>query len=606
VHENDGLPLDLVSLRARYASKALVPSAFAEQLCDRLDATEAAGVWIHRVERATLIDIARRLDRDASGALALSGIPFAVKDNVDVEGLPTTAGCPAFSYVAKRTAPVVARLLDAGALLVGKTNMDQFATGLVGTRTPFGIPTNPFDERYVTGGSSSGSAAAVARGLVSFAIGTDTAGSGRVPAAFTNIVGLKPSRGLLSTSGIVPACRSLDCASIFALTCEDARRVAAVAGAYDPSDPYSRPEADAYAWSATAPARFVFAVARNEDLAGVDDEVRRCVDEARRALESLGGEVRRIELEPFFEAARLLYEGPWLSERLVYLGDFLRDHPESLLPVTREILSGGARFGGVEAFAAMHRLEALKRRIRPIFEDVTALLLPTAPTLPRIDDVAKDPIGKNAKLGVFTNFVNLLDLAAVAVPAGMTREGLPVGVTLVGAWGSDATLLAIASSYHQRSSTSLGATKWPLPGPQAAAPDPLHDGAALIAVVGAHLAGQPLNHQLLDRGATFVRPARTSRRYRLFALPTTPAKPGLVRVPDGAPGFAIDVEVWRLPRARLGEFFADIRAPLCLGTVELEDGARVTGFLCESFATNGAPDISSMGGWRAFLKTRSP
>jgi allophanate hydrolase len=605
VHENerDLVPLNLVSLRAAYLSKALSPGVLVETLCDRIDAKAEPGIWIRRTERAAMIDVAQRLDRGRIASLPLYGVPFAVKDNIDVEGMPTTAGCPAFTYVAERTAPVVARLVEAGALLVGKTNLDQFATGLVGTRSPFGIPTNPFDARYVTGGSSSGSAAAVARGLVSFALGTDTAGSGRVPAAFNNIVGLKPSRGLFSTSGIVPACRSLDCASIFALTCDDARQVAEVATAYDPSDPYSRQEADVHSWTTRVPARFRFAVPRDADLAEIDQDVRRGMDESRALLESLGGEPQPTELAPFFEAARLLYEGPWLAERLVYLADFLRTKGDSCLPVTRQILSGGARFDAVETFAAMHRLESLKRQIAPVLADIVALLLPTAPTLPTIDEVAKDPIFLNAKLGTFTNFVNLLDLAAVAIPAGFRRDGLPVGVSLIGPRGSDAMLLALASLLHARSMKKLGATPWFLPSftpdvPTIAASDAT---GTLVAVVGAHLAGQPLNHELTDRGATFVRAARTAPRYRLFALPTVPPKPGLVRVPEASSGFSIDVEVWRVPRERLGDFLAGIGSPLCLGTVELEGGALVTGFLCEGFAAKGARDISTTGGWRAYL-----
>jgi allophanate hydrolase len=580
----------------------------AETLCDRIDTTAEPGIWTCRAGRAAMIDVAFRLDRGRIASLPLYGVPFAVKDNIDVEGMPTTAGCPAFTYVAERTAPVVARLVDAGALLVGKTNLDQFAAGLVGTRSPFGIPTNPFDSRYVTGGSSSGSAAAVARGLVSFALGTDTAGSGRVPAAFNNIVGLKPSRGLLSTSGIVPACRSLDCASVFALNCDDARQVAEVATAYDPADPYSRQEADVYTWTTRVPARFRFAVARDADLAEIDEDVRGRVDEARALLESLGGEPRPIDLAPFFEAARLLYEGPWLAERLVYLADFLRSNGDSCLPVTRQILTGGARFDAVETFAAIHRLEALKRRIRPIFADVVALLVPTAPTLPRIDEVAKDPVFLNAKLGTFTNFVNLLDLAAVAVPAGFGRDGLPVGVSLIGPWGSDTTLLVLAALLHARTAKTLGATLWPLPSSTVDVETSAGSDATgtLVAVVGAHLAGQPLNHELVDRGATFVRATRTAPRYRLFALPTLPPKPGLVRVADAASGFQIDLEVWRLPRERLGDFMAGIGTPLCLGTVELEDGAHVTGFLCEGFAVEAARDISASGGWRAYLDLAPP
>ncbi|HEX9297228.1 MAG TPA: allophanate hydrolase [Polyangiaceae bacterium] len=602
------MPLDLASLRAAYETNALSPTLLIETLYDELDDTANEAIWIHRVTRAAARDAARKLERmrDQRGAWPLYGVPFAVKDNIDVEGLPTTAGCPPFAYVAERTAPVVARLLDAGALLLGKTNLDQFATGLVGTRSPYGVPTNPFDVRYITGGSSSGSAVAVARGLVSFALGTDTAGSGRVPAAFTHLVGVKPSRGLVSTTGVVPACRSLDCVSIFALTCEDARHVAQVVTAFDASDPYARVEADGYAWQCAAPSRpFDFAAAREEDIAPyVDGETLRGFEIACRHLEALGGRMRRIDLTPFFEAARLLYDGPWIAERLEPREAFLAEHPEAFLPITRQILEGGHRWRGPEVFAGIHRLEELKQEVRPLFADIEALLLPTAPTLPRIEDVAADPLGSNAKLGRYTNFVNLLDLAAISVPAKMRSDGLPLGVTLIGPWGSDAKLLALASALHRRTSRALGATNWPMP----SAPPPPIDRPATravvpIAVAGAHLAGQPLNHQLTERSARFVRAVRTAPQYRLFALATTPPKPGLVRVRAGETGFAIDVEIWELPRTELGAFVAHVTEPLCLGTLELEDGGKVLGFLCETYATTDAPDISRFGGWRSFLSS---
>ncbi len=610
------MPLDLSSLRAAYDAGALSPSMLVESLYDSADDAGMAAIWIHRIARAAAVEAARTLEdkRHARGTLPLYGIPFAVKDNIDVEGLPTTAGCPQFSYVAQRTAPVVARLLDAGALLLGKTNLDQFATGLVGTRSPYGVPTNPFDARYITGGSSSGSAAAVARGLVSFALGTDTAGSGRVPAAFTHLVGLKPSHGLLSTTGVVPACRSLDCVSVFAFTCEDARDVAQVVTGFDRSDPYARIEADDYEWQypALAPP-FHFAAAHEVDIAPyVDGETLCGYESACALLEALGGRKRTIDLAPFFEAARLLYDGAWIAERLEPREAFLAAHPGAFLPVTREILRGGHRWRGTEVFAAIHRLEELRQEVRPLFQTIEALLLPTAPIHPRIEEVAADPIGSNAKLGRYTNFVNLLDLAAVSVPAEMRSDGLPLGMSLVGPWGSDAKLLALASALHRRTARTLGATAWPMPNATDVRSASLGIGADTrpsqahvpIAVVGAHLTGQPLNHQLTERSARFVRAARTAPRYRLFALSTTPPKPGLVRVREGEAGFAIEVEIWDLPEAELGAFFAHVTAPLCLGTLELESGDKIPGFLCEMHATADATDISQWGGWRSFLSSR--
>jgi allophanate hydrolase len=608
--KRDGdLPLDLGSLRTAYATKSLSPTAVVDAVHARMSESPAPGVFVYEVGRSAALDAARHLEDRNPDELPLYGVPFAVKDNIDVKGWPTTAGCPDFAYVANRTAPVVARLLDAGALLLGKTNLDQFATGLVGTRSPYGIPTNPFDARYITGGSSSGSAAAVARGFASFALGTDTAGSGRIPAAFTNLVGLKPSRGLLSTTGVVPACRSLDCVSVFALHCEDARRVAEVATSFDPSDSYSRRDADGFHWLAPIPnAGFFFAVPREMDiLPHVDGETMRGFEAARAHLEALGGRARAIDLTPFFDAARLLYDGPWIAERFQGLEAFLSGHPESVLPITRKILNEGAKWRASDLFDAIHRLDSLRRDVRPLFDDVHALLLPTAPIHPRIDEVLAEPLLLNARLGRYTNFVNLLDLAAVAVPSGMRGDGLPFGVTLVGGWGSDARLLALASALHERASRTLGAMPWPMTSgreiPKATAPSAstIGDDRVRIAVAGAHLSGQPLNHQLTERAARLLAKSRTSPRYRMFALPTTPPKPGLVRVPDGSPGFALEIEVWELPRAELGAFFRHVVKPLCLGTIELENGEEVPGFLCEAYATAGAPDISHLGGWRKFV-----
>jgi allophanate hydrolase len=603
--DDRAIPLPFDSLFAAYAAKAITPSSLVDGVLERIDRDGSEGIWIHRIPRAAVLERAHSLERRDPSALPLYGVPFAVKDNIDVEGLLTTAGCPGFAYVAKRTARVVDRLLDAGAILVGKTNLDQFATGLVGTRSPYGVPSNPFDRSYVTGGSSSGSAAAVARGLVAFALGTDTAGSGRVPAAFTNVLGLKPSRGLFSATGVVPACRSLDCVSVFALTSGDARRVAEVATAFDRADPYSDPRADVYDWAPPRSESFRFAAPLERDLVPhLDAETLRLFEQARGHLEALGGHADPIDLSPFFEATRLLYEGPWIAERLEGIEKFLSTSPDAFLPITRRILEGGRLFRATEVFAALHRLEKLKKEVRPFFGGVEALLLPTAPSIPRIDEVARDPLASNARLGLYTNFVNLLDLAAVAVPAGIGADGLPRGVTLVGPWGSDAALLGLASLLHRRTSQKLGATDWAWPiSAEASAPRssarPID--RVRLAVVGAHLAGQPLNHELTRRGARFVRTSHTAPRYRLFALSTNPRKPGLVRVADGEPGFSIEAEVWDLARTELGAFFANVAPPLCLGTVELEDGDTVTGFLCEAHATTHATDISALGGWRKFL-----
>jgi allophanate hydrolase len=581
-------PLDLRSLRAAYAG-GLSVAALAERL---LAAPEAEGVWIFRPPREEVLAAARALD-ERPDRLPLHGVPFAVKDNIDVAGFPTTAACPALSYTPSRSAPVVARLLAAGALFLGKTNMDQLATGLVGVRSPYGIPRNPFDERYIVGGSSAGSAAAVARGLCSFSLGTDTAGSGRVPAAFNNIVGLKPSRGLLSTAGVVPACRSLDCVSVFALGCEDAAAVADVCRGFDPADSGSRPEADAFRFWAAAPARFRFGVAAEREFFG-DGENERLYDEALAALEALGGERVSVPLALFREAAGLLYGGPWVAERLAPFEELLARDPQAVLPVIAEILGGGRRYSGADVFRGAHRLEAIRQEVRAVMRGFDVLCLPTTPTIYTIDEVLADPIELNARLGIYTNFVNLLDLAALAVPAGFRRDGLPGGVSLIGPRDSDARLAALGAALHRKTSRSAGLGQ-PVPAPVEGAPS--GEGIRL-AVVGAHLTGEPLNHQLTDLGARLVRTCRTAPLYQLYALPgTTPPKPGLVRSDEG---HAIEIEIWEMPRAAFGAFFPNVRPPLCIGTLETEDGP-VFGFLCEAHAVQGAQDISALGGWRRFV-----
>jgi allophanate hydrolase len=598
--------LHLQALKKAYEAGELAPASLAERLAERLAAEGHEGIWIDRLSAGEIVSQARAVEarRRAGEALPLYGVPFAVKDNIDVEGRTTTAGCPAFGYRAARTATAVSRLLEAGAILVGKTNLDQFATGLVGVRSPYGVPRNPFDDRYIVGGSSSGSAAAVARGLVGFALGTDTAGSGRVPAAFTNIVGLKPSPGLVSTAGVVPACRSLDCVSVFALTVEDAREVAALAAAYDPAGPYGReaPAPGAFARRAR-PARFRFGVPPPGDLELFGDGAAAALfARAVERLEALGGERVAIDYAPFREAAALLYQGPWIAERLCELERFIAASPGALLPVTLEILRGGARFSATEAFAAAHRIEELRRATAPVWRDVAALALPTAPTIYRVEEVEREPLALNTRLGTYTNFVNLLDLAALAVPAGFRPDGLPFGITLVGPHGSDGLLAALGGAFHAAGGGPMGATGVPLPadepGPSAAARDRIP-----LAVVGAHLSGMPLNGQLVELGGRLLRACRTAPVYRLYSLPdATPPKPGLVRVASG--GAPIEVEVWSLPAEAFGAFFANVRAPLSLGTVALEDGEAVPGFLCEAYAVAGALDITSHGGWRAFRAGR--
>lgn len=596
-----GNRLDLTSLRQAYHS-GVTPREVVSQIYSRLEASDIHPVWITLAAREDALAQAQNLEQMAPDALPLYGVPFAVKDNMDVAGMATTAACPAFSFVADATATVVQKLLDAGAVLIGKTNMDQFATGLVGTRSPYGACSSVFDKHYISGGSSSGSAVAVAQGLVTFALGTDTAGSGRVPAAFNNIIGLKPTRGCLSANGVVPACRSLDCVSVFALTCGDAWQVLQAARGFDAADPYSRPSAAEDAPAPWLNGAFSFGVPRQhqQEFFG-DAEAGQLYQRAIDALQSLGGAAVEFDYQPFREAAALLYAGPWVAERLAAIQPFFADHAGDMHPIVRGIIAGGADYSAVDAYQAQSRLQALRRQTAKVWEQVDVLLLPTTGTIYTHEQVQADPIRLNTNLGYYTNFVNLLDLAAVAVPAGFRANGLPFGVSLVGAAQTERALLGLADRFHRSRRETVGGTHIPLgqtaPMPSLTTPP----GCTLVAVVGAHLTGQPLNHQLAERGAKLAFSAQTAPDYRLYHLQNTvPAKPGLVCEP-GFAGPGIALEVWAMPTRRLGEFVAEIPAPLGIGSVRLSDGRVVKGFICEPFAVAGSADITRFGGWRAYL-----
>ncbi|GIJ68242.1 allophanate hydrolase [Virgisporangium ochraceum] len=536
-------------LRAAYAT-GVTPREVVEAL-DTSDDT----VWTARADAlAAADDLPRRFPGEKP---PLYGIPFSVKDNIDVAGLPTTAACPDFAYTPTVSAPLVERLESAGAILVGKNNLDQFATGLTGARSPYGTPTNPFDARYIPGGSSSGSAVAVATGAVHFSIGTDTAGSGRVPAALCGVVGLKPSRGLVSTLGVVPACPSLDCPSVFAATVADATAVLDVVAGHEKADPWSR-----HLTPHTAAPRRI-GVPRDLDDPDFAAAVAR--------LERAGATPVPVDLAPFVAAGSLLYQA-WVAERWTTLGDFVTAHPHSVHPVTREVLTKATTYTAADAFAAMHRLQALRAATAPVWDTVDALMVPTVPRTYTLDEVAADPIGTNAHLGRYTQFANLLDLAGIAVPAGFTPGGLPYGVQFLAPAGHDPALAALATAFEERVEV-------------------------LLAVVGAHRTGQPLHPELAACGAEPVGPMWTAKAYRLFALPG--GRPGLVRV--AADGAAVEVELHRIPPAGLGALLAGIPAPLGLGSVELADGRTVTGFLAEAYAVAGAPDITAYGSWPAYL-----
>jgi allophanate hydrolase len=592
--------LDIARLGHRLRSGELQPTDVMAGVLERIDARGDDKVWIHRVPERELMERAAELGRRGPKGLPLYGLPFAIKDNIDLSGHPTTAACPDYAYVPTTSARVVERLLDSGALAVGKTNLDQFATGLVGTRSPYGVCENAFDRRYISGGSSSGSAVAVAAGLVSFALGTDTAGSGRIPAAFNNIVGLKPTRGLLSTRGVVPACRSLDCVSIFALTAEDARSVLRVSRGFDADDPFSRQGTRTCALPLTFAGCRV-GVPRTDQLQFFANADAASLFTAMTAqLKDLGALCLEVDVGPYLSAARLLYEGPWIAERYLAIRDFIETHPSSLFPVTRKIIAAGAIPSAADGFAAYYHLRELRRAAEPLWERIDVLLTPTAGTIYTIAEVAADPICLNSNLGTYTNFINLMDLSAIAVPAGLQRNGLPFGVTLAAPAFADESLCLLGQVIHRSAAVLLGATTVELP-PAGDAGDPV-PGLIRLAVCGAHMSGLPLNGQLKERGAKLLRCCRTAPRYRLFALEAfVPPRPGLLRVDAGC---AIEVEVWAMPTEAFGSFVDSIPAPLCIGTVELEDGGSARGFLCESYAVADSLDISGLGGWRSYLRQR--
>ncbi|WP_151446012.1 allophanate hydrolase [Lacisediminimonas profundi] len=527
---------------------------------------------------------------------------FAVKDNIDVAGYPTTAACPDFAYSPQRSATVVQRLLQAGAAVAGKTNLDQFACGLVGTRSPYGAVPNAFNPAYISGGSSSGSAVAVALGLVDFALGTDTAGSGRVPAGFNNIVGLKPSRGLLSTRGVLPACAHIDCPSIFARTVAEAVHVLLAAAGHDPEDPWSRHlPLDNRAF----PSRFRFGMpdAAHLDFCG-DEQSASAFQDAVARLVALGGEASEIDYEPLSVAATELYESAWVAERYAAIRDFFDQHPDSIDPVVRQIIGNGRGYDAAQLFDAMRRMAGLRQRAMQSMAAIDVLVVPTAPTIYTLAELAEQPVSRNRNLGLYTNAVNLLDLAAIAVPSSMRADGLPFGITLIGPAGSELRLAELAARYHAASGLGLGTSAEPVPAAQSFAH--LAGGTVEIAVVGAHLSGMPLNWQLTERGARLVRRTRSAAHYRLYALAgTVPPKPGLLRVASGQ-GAQVELEIWQLPVASYGSFVALIPAPLGIGTLDLEDGSQIQGFLCEQGALGGARDISSYGGWRAFMAAVAP
>ncbi|CAI1544674.1 Glutamyl-tRNA(Gln) amidotransferase subunit A [Serratia quinivorans] len=539
--------------------------------------------------------LAQRLEAVAGdiSRLPLFGVPFAVKDNIDVGGWPTTAACPEFAYQATADAAVVANLRAAGALVIGKTNLDQFATGLVGTRSPHGAVVNSFDSRYVSGGSSSGSASVVARGLTPFSLGTDTAGSGRVPAGFNNIVGLKPTKGWLSNRGVVPACRLNDTVSVFALTVADAALVAELAGGYDAADAYSR--INPHTAPASLPAAPRFAVPAQLEFFG-DTQAEQAFQRALEQLQSCGVTLETLDFTPFRVLADQLYYGPWVAERTVAVEKILSANPQAINPVVRGIVNNGLKYSACDAYKAEYLRAELARQIEQRLAPFDALVVPTSPTIRTLAEMEQEPVLFNSQFGTYTNFTNLADLSALALPAPMRDDGLPAGITLVAPAWHDRALAAFGLRWQQAQALPLGATGRALPPLNSLTPSAQH---VQVAVVGAHLSGMPLNFQLTQRAAILLEQTTTAPCYRLYALANTqPPKPGLVKTEQGA---AIRVELWEIPLARFGELVAEIPAPLGIGTLLLADGRRVKGFICEPWALQGATDITEFGGWRNYV-----
>jgi allophanate hydrolase len=546
----------------------------------------SAPAWILRLD-----DPRRGLD---GGALA--GLTFAVKDNLDVAGVATTAACEAFAYRPPADAEPVRRLLEAGASLLGKTNLDQFACGLSGSRSPWGAVPNAFNPAYVSGGSSSGSAYVVATGQVDFALGTDTAGSGRVPAGLNNIVGLKPSRGLISTRGVVPAVAGLDCVSIFARSVDLAARVLQAAAGFDPLDPFSRRLTMA---ARPLPSRLRFGVPTTLDFFG-DHAAEAAWHDAVARMRMLGGEAVVVDYEPLAQAAALLYESALVTGRYAAIRTFFDSHERDVIEPVRSIIGKGRDYRAIDLWEAQVELQRLAQQATTMWDRIDVLMVPTAPTHYTLAQMKSDPVAFNRNLGAYTNFVNLLDYAALAVPSAIRPDGLPFGITLIARCGSDWQLAELGQRYHQATGLTQGATGQALEAP-GVIPNVGPATSVRVAVVGAHLSGMPLNRQLTSRGARLLAQTETAPTYRLFSLPdTVPAKPGLLRV-DAGSGAAIAVEVWEMPVTDYGSFVAEIPSPLCIGTLELADGSRVQGFLCEPGALAKAEDITRFGGWRAWL-----
>ena len=589
--------ITLSQLRNQYEEKSLTPTILIETLWSKLESADPA-IWIHRISKKSLLERAAELEGQSPSELPLYGIPFAVKDNMDVAGCPTSAGCPDFSYQAKTDAYVVELLLSAGAILIGKTNMDQFATGLVGTRSPYGVPGNAFDPQFIPGGSSSGSAVAVATGLVSFSLGTDTAGSGRVPASFNNLLGYKPTRGKLSNRGIIPACRSLDCVSVFGLQVADIWEVLSILEKWDPLDPFSRKVKENISYSVSENPKVAVLSDDLLDFFG-DSMAQKAYQKSVDVLVKSGLDLHPVDLSPFLEAAELLYSGPWVAERHLATSPLIKESPDSFLPETRRIINKGSEPSAREAFLAQYKLAELRREADKIWENFDFIALPTTGTIFTMEAIFHDPIELNSKLGRYTNFMNLLDLCGCAVPTAFREDGLPSGLTLFAAAFQDLEVLKWAGRIHRTAATGAGLElKFE--------PEPLCDSQPKatidLFVCGSHMSELPLNHQLTELGAEYLGEAETDPHYRMYILPSTeslPIRPGLVRCKEET--ISLPGELWRIPLKNFGAFMLKIRFPLGISQVQMNNGKTEYGFCCDPSGVESGSEITHFRGWRSYL-----
>jgi len=598
--------LTIKSLRDAYKNGSLTPAELIETILSKCGDYDDHNIWITRLSIEEIKPYLERLSSYTVDELPLYGVPFAIKDNIDLAGIETTAACADFAYTPEKSAFVVEQLINAGAIPIGKTNMDQFATGLVGTRSPepWGACKNAFDKQYISGGSSSGSAVAVSLGLVSFSLGTDTAGSGRVPASFNNLIGLKPSKGLLSMSGVVPACRSLDCVSIFALTTDDANEVLEQAAVYDIDDQYARPVRfdNNYRQYGLPEGEFTFAVPREDQLKFFGNTAAsELFQQTVKEMQSLGGKKIELDFEVFLQAAILLYEGPWVAERYIAIEELITTHPEQLLPVINTIIRSAEDKKATDAFKAEYKMQIYRVQAKEILRQFDFLLTPTTGTIYTIDEVNADPITLNSNLGYYTNFMNLLDCAAVAVPAGYLDSGLPWGVSLVSTCMSDRKLLSYANRWQQFKQMRPGKTGISLE--ETDTRDIQFSSMIELVVCGAHLQGLSLNWQLKERGATLVEKTVSAEKYRMYVIEGAIERPGMIRDEDN--GYSLEIEIWKISSSEFGSFVAAIPGPLGIGKVEVSDGRWLPGFICESFAVDGARDITDLGGWRNYLSSKA-